>query len=187
MSAHWIYALDALLLGMLLVIAVTIARQRNLFVAAMLASLYSLLSACLFVLLDAVDVAFTEASVGAGISTVLILGALALTAHQDRKPRRGPQLIALLVCLPVGLLLILVAREWPPLGSATTAVQQHPLTAHYLQQSPGETGIPNAVTSVLASYRGYDTLGEVTVIFTAGLAVLLLLWGRRRPPTKERD
>ena len=36
-------------------------------------------------------------------------------------------------------------------------------------------GIPNIVTSVLASYRGYDTLGEVTVIFTAGIGVILLM------------
>ena len=48
------------------------------------------------------------------------------------------------------------------------------------------TGIPNVVTSVLASYRGYDTLGEVTVIFTAGIAVLLLL-GNWRRVTREPD
>ena len=40
--------------------------------------------------------------------------------------------------------------------------------------------VPNVVTSVLADYRGYDTLGETTVIFTAGIGVLLLLKGRRR-------
>jgi multicomponent Na+:H+ antiporter subunit B len=40
--------------------------------------------------------------------------------------------------------------------------------------------MPNVVTSVLASYRGYDTLGETTVIFTAGVGVLLLLGGRRK-------
>ena len=45
----------------------------------------------------------------------------------------------------------------------------------YVSRSLTETGIPNVVTSVLASYRGYDTLGETTVIFTAGIAVFLLL------------
>ena len=43
--------------------------------------------------------------------------------------------------------------------------------------------VPNVVTSVLADYRGYDTLGETTVIFTAGIGVLLLLKGRRRRRT----
>jgi len=44
--------------------------------------------------------------------------------------------------------------------------------------------VPNVVTAVLASYRGYDTLGEVTVVFTAGVGVLLLLRGRTR---RRRD
>ena len=43
-----------------------------------------------------------------------------------------------------------------------------------------EIGIPNVVTEVLTSYRGYDTLGELTVIFTAGIGVLALLGIRRR-------
>ena len=45
----------------------------------------------------------------------------------------------------------------------------------YIEKSPAEIGVPNMVTSVLASYRGYDTLGETTVIFTAGLGLLLLI------------
>ena len=40
-------------------------------------------------------------------------------------------------------------------------------------------GLPNLVTSILGSYRGYDTLGETGVIFTAGVGVMLLLMGRR--------
>ncbi len=179
MSANEILGINAALLIMMVVIALAMARQRNLFVAAMMSSVYSLASACLFVLLDAVDVAFTEAAVGAGISTVLILSALALTSYQDRQPRPGPHWAALGACVAVGALLLSAAREWPTLGASDTPVQSHPLTAHYLEQSVSETGLPNAVTSVLASYRGYDTLGEVTVVFTAGIAVLLLLWGRR--------
>lgn len=45
----------------------------------------------------------------------------------------------------------------------------------YLQHSYEDTHTPNVVTSVLADYRGYDTLGETTVIFTAGLACLFIL------------
>ena len=59
--------------------AVMILRLHNLFVVVMLGGVYSLLAATVFVLFDAVDVAFTEAAVGAGVSTVLLLGALALT------------------------------------------------------------------------------------------------------------
>ena len=51
---------------------------------------------------------------------------------------------------------------------------------YYLENTKKHTGIPNVVTAVLASYRGYDTLGEVTVIFTAGIGVILLLGSWRR-------
>jgi multicomponent Na+:H+ antiporter subunit B len=55
----------------------------------------------------------------------------------------------------------------------------------YLERSIEETGSPNVVTSVLADYRGYDTLGETTVIFTAGIGVMLLLRGRRKRGAKR--
>ena len=51
---------------------------------------------------------------------------------------------------------------------------------YFIADGPAETGVPNVVTAVLASYRGYDTLGEVTVIFTAGVGVLALLGLRGR-------
>jgi len=50
----------------------------------------------------------------------------------------------------------------------------------YLNEALKETGVPNVVTAVLASYRGYDTLGETTVIFTAGAGVIALLRRARR-------
>ena len=64
---------DIALLVLLGITAFSIIRQKNLFAAVMMAGIYSLLSAALFVVMDAVDVAFTEAAVGAGISTILML------------------------------------------------------------------------------------------------------------------
>jgi len=66
--------------------ALAVVRLRDLFAIVMLFGIYSLLSAAIFVSLDAVDVAFTEAAVGAGISTVLMLGTLALTARKEKPP-----------------------------------------------------------------------------------------------------
>ena len=63
----------------------------------------------------------------------------------------------------------------------------------YISESMNRTGIPNIVTSVLASYRGYDTFGETTVILTAGVGVILLLRRERRttgqpePPPTDAD
>lgn len=174
-------AIDLLLLGFLAVIAVGVARGRDLLVGVMLFGLYSLVSAGLFMLLDAPDVAFTEAAVGAGISTVLLLAALASTAREER-PARGPGLLALVIVCATGAALVYGIVDLPPFGAPDNPVHG-PVAQRYLQQSGAEIGVPNVVTSVLASYRGYDTLGEVVVIFTAGIGVLLLL-GRWR---KERD
>jgi multicomponent Na+:H+ antiporter subunit B len=49
------------------------------------------------------------------------------------------------------------------------------VSPRYIEHSHRETGAPNFVTAVLADYRSYDTLGETTVIFTAGLACALIL------------
>ena len=67
----------------------------------------------------------------------------------------------------------------PPFGTADAPIHQH-VAPRYLKDSVKETMVPNIVTAVLADYRSYDTLGETTVIFTAGIGVLLLLKGRRR-------
>ncbi len=103
-----------ILLAFMAAVAAAVLRLRSLFAAVMLFGMFSFLSATLFVVLDAVDVAFTEAAVGAGIATVLMLA---------------------------------------------------------------------------TRYRGYDTLGEVAVIFTAGIGVMALLGGRgflsRRPRSRR--
>ncbi len=155
-------------------------RLRSLFAAAMLTGIYSLLSAAFFVLLDAVDVAFTEAAVGAGITTVLMLGTLALTgaSPEDHEPHRV-QILPLGVVIITGAMLVYATGDMPGFGDPEAPANHH-VVPRYINESAAEVGPPNIVTSVLASYRGYDTLGEVTVIFTAGVGVILLLGRRRR-------
>ena len=163
---------------MLAVTSLALLRLRNLFAVAMMAGIYSLLSAALFTALDAVDVAFTEAAVGAGISTILVLGTLALVGHEQKKPTRS-SLIPLLVVLLTGSILVYGTLDMPPYGDPGNPAHHH-VAPHYLEESEHEIGIPNVVTSVLASYRGYDTMGETTVIFTAMVGVLLMMGGIRR-------
>lgn len=165
---------NILLLALLVVIGIAIARLRSLFAIVMLSGLYSLVSATWFVALDAVDVAFTEAAVGAGISTVLLLGGMLLTARTAKADKPFSRIAPFLVVLVTGALLIYATVDLPAFGDP-----QSPANAgvglDYLQRHYGEMGFPNVVTSILASYRGIDTLGEVAVVFAAGLAVALLL------------
>jgi len=173
--------INIILLCLLVIAAIAINQQRNLFATTMLTGIYSLLCASLFVCLDAVDVAFTEAAVGAGIATILFLGTLALTRVEE-KTEVKISIPGLLIVLITGSLLIYGMQDIPAFGHPDNPVQTY-LAGKYINESATEIGIPNLVTAVLASYRAYDTLGETTVIFTAGIGVLMLL-GRARGKRK---
>lgn len=159
---------------------------RDLFAAAMLLGIFSLLSAGLFLVMDAVDVAFTEAAVGAGISTMLLLGALNLTSLREREGVRRFQWLPLVVVLLTGAALVFGTLDMPAFGDPDAPIHHH-VAPYYLYASEHDLHIPNVVTSVLASYRGFDTFGEVTVVLTAALGTLLLLGdrGRRRAPHSD--
>jgi len=166
------------LLTLLAAVTIGVVRTRNLFGVVVLAGMYSFLMATLLVVLDAVDVAMTEASVGAGVSTVVLLGTLHLTRSMEYPcPRKA--YVPLFVTIGTGAALIWGTYSLPPFGTPDNVIHQH-VAPRYLSESVKETMVPNVVTSVLADYRGYDTLGETTVIFTAGIGVLLLLKGRQR-------
>ncbi len=175
-----IAVVDVALLLFLVVTALAIVRMHNLFGVVMTMGIFSLLSAAIFTTLDAVDVAFTEAAVGAGISTVLMLGTLALTGRFQKPARRTNHLSALAVVVVTGAALMYGTYDMPDFGDPESPVQQNRVAERYIVDSAREIGVPNLVTSVLASYRGYDTLGETVVVFTAAIAVLLLLGRTRR-------
>ena len=173
---------------MLVFTALSVVVTRSLFAIVTLSGVFSLLSAMLFIRLDAVDVAFTEAAVGAGISSVLMLGTLALTSRSEYSDRKV-QVIPLIAVVLTGTLLVYGTLDMPNFGARDTPAQTH-VGPDYLERIPKEIDVPNAVTAILASYRGYDTLGEVAVVFTAGIGVLLLmsgLAGRRRDDLNEED
>jgi multicomponent Na+:H+ antiporter subunit B len=92
--------------------------------------------------------------------------------------------LPLVVVTITGAALVYATLDMPNRGDPSAPVHTH-VAPLYIAEAPVQTGMPNIVTSVLASYRGYDTLGEVTVIFTAGVGVLALLGiGRRRKNKK---
>ena len=162
----------------LAVIAIAIIRLRDLFAAVMLMGIFSLLSASLFTVMDAVDVAFTEAAVGAGISTILMLATLSLTTSKESTLYQRPQPLPLIAVILTGAALIYATFDMPHYGDPAAPIHHH-VADDYIERIDDEIGVPNMVTAILASYRGYDTWGETTVIFTAGVGVMLLLGGGR--------
>jgi len=176
---------EIILLVLLVIAALAAVSMRNLVSAGMVLAVYSLLMAVIWTSLNAVDVAFTEASVGAGITTVLLIAAVSHTGRKEAPSKPGRRM----KFIPVVMLLIVLALVYGTFGMPDfgdpEAPSHHHVAPRYIHRSHDETAVTNMVTAVLASYRGYDTLGETTVIFTAGTCVMLLLRRRRRKPGKE--
>ncbi len=80
-----------------------------------------------------------------------------------------------------GALLIYGTLDMPNYGDPDSPASHH-VSPRYITKTEVETATPNMVTSVLADYRGYDTLGETTVIFTAGMSCILILRRRKKRP-----
>lgn len=177
--------INMVLLTFMAVVTIGVIRLKSLFAVVILSGIYSFLMASVLIVLDAVDVAMTEASVGAGISTVLMLATLYLTKHEET-PSLHPPTVAFFLALVTAGLLIYGTLDLPPFGSADQPIHLH-VADRYLKTSIRETMVPNVVTSVLASYRGFDTLGETTVIFTAGIGAMLLLRGRRKAAAPAKN
>jgi len=180
-----ISVLQMVLLTLLAAVTIAIIKQRNLFGVVILAGVYSFLMASVLILLDAVDVAMTEASVGAGISTVILLATLALTGSREYAPAHT-SIVPLFVSLVTGAALIFGSFQLPRFGIADAPIHKH-VAPHYIEASAKHEMPVNVVTAVLADFRGYDTLGETTVIFTAGIGVMLLLRGRRKRREGKED
>lgn len=174
------------LLVFMMVTALAFVAIRNLFAIVMLSGIFSLTAAVLYVVMDAVDVAFTEAAVGAGIATVLGLVVLSLTGQTEEVRSSRHTLGGFMLTMLTGAVLINTTFDMPNYGDPNAPIHQH-VAPRYIEESGREIGVPNIVTSVLASYRGYDTLGETTVIFTAACGVLALLGRRRRRSTNQAD
>ncbi len=84
------------------------------------------------------------------------------------------KIAALIVTMIVGAFLFYSTGSFPHWGDPDQPGSLH-VSPRYIEKTLAETKVPNAVTSVLADYRGYDTMFETSVIFTAGIAVMMLL------------
>jgi multicomponent Na+:H+ antiporter subunit B len=187
---NWVFdpslALSTALLVLMLIAALAIVRTTNLFAVAILSSVYSLVCAVWFVAMDAVDVAFTEACVGAGVSAALFLAALAHTGDRAKRQKMTRLLGGAAAALVFGAALVLIVPFTPIFGDPN-APANIGIGMEYVYQTPVEIGVPNVVTAVLASYRGLDTFGEVVVIFAAGIAVAAILPRHRRKVSGEGE
>ena len=169
------YSFELPLLVLLIVTAAGAIFVKDLISSVFILGSYSFFLALVWACLGAVDVAFVEAVVGAGLATVFFLLTLFGTAPRDTRLRPPPAPVVAVIGLPLlGLLLLFAAGDLPEFGDPTSPASTH-VSPLYLQNSFAETQTPNVVTAVLMDYRALDTLVETVVIFTSGVACWLLL------------
>ncbi|MFD1634049.1 DUF4040 domain-containing protein [Haloplanus ruber] len=136
---------------------------------------YSFGVAVLWALLRAPDVALTEAAVGAGITTVLFLLTLARTTVTRSDRFEGISLRSGLAVVAIVVTVGATVPALPAVGDPSAPILAGDVSQYYLTNAYDQTGVTNVVTAVLVGYRGFDTLGEVAVVFAAGIAMLLVL------------
>ena len=169
------YSFELVLVVLVLVTALATTLVKDLISAVFILGSYSFFLALVWAWLGAVDLAFVEAVVGAGLSTVFLL----LTLSQMRPEhivikRTPPPPAAFLALVPVALLLLYAATALPEFGEPAAPASLH-VAPYYVENSLAETRTPNFVTSIIMDYRGFDTLIETCVIFVAGVASAAVL------------
>ncbi|QCW02474.1 DUF4040 domain-containing protein [Natrinema pallidum] len=166
------------LVAFILATALATALFRDILSVIIVFGAYSLGMAILYTFLLAPDVAMTEAAIGAGVTTLLLLLTIARTTRPstDRLSERIHVPAVVVVGAFVLLLCSVVLPEMYAVGGTDTPVWSNlEVTQHYITETYHETGVKNAVTAVLAAYRGFDTFGEAVVVFAAGVSTLLVL------------
>jgi len=173
-----------LFLLLLAVIVISLLFVNDLLVFVLITGLISIITAVIYVLLDAIDVALTEIAIGTGISTILMLIIIYLTRayHIDvynpiqRFPKFTlPNLFNAVMLAVIFFIMIDALGYAPTFGNINNITNSNIIYKVYTTTSYKTFGIPNMVTMILGSFRGFDTLGEAIVILIGAVGVCLVL------------
>ncbi|MBQ4874509.1 MAG: DUF4040 domain-containing protein [Rickettsiaceae bacterium H1] len=158
---------------LLIVITLAILSSHNLLTDIVLLSIFSFLMAALYSIMNAPDVAITEASVNAALGTIFMLSAL-LYRKENSPINRSKAFWPGIIMLSTLVLILPILLIFPELGSPSSPVNNE-VSHYYITKTIEKLGFTNIVTGILASFRGFDTLIETVVIFTAGNSVYMLI------------
>ncbi|KJV57090.1 hypothetical protein OCHUTO_0229 [Orientia chuto str. Dubai] len=165
----------------LIIANISLALSYNLLKSILLMSLSSLIICVCYLLMDAPDVAMTEAALGACLSTVILLKIVKRIQYNFTSVEKLPlyrNITYSLICIIFAICFMLVCCDLPDFGQLSTPMHNH-VSKYYIDNTVAQIGIPSFVAAILASYRGYDTLGETTVILCAGISVILIFANKK--------
>jgi multicomponent Na+:H+ antiporter subunit B len=159
-------------------VSIIIVTSKTLFLSIIYLSISSLSLCILYLLLDAPDVAMTEAALGASLSTVIFLNVLKKIdkANQIIVSTEGNNFsyTALIVCIIVFITFLYGFIDIADFGDQDSAFTKG-ISKYYIDNTKKDVGINSFVASILASYRGFDTLCETCVIFLSAISVSFIL------------
>ncbi|CAK6513805.1 DUF4040 domain-containing protein [Rickettsia helvetica] len=170
---------------LLILISIKIIFVKDLLNAVIASSVFSLLIGVSYLIMDAPDVAMTEAALGACLSTCVYLNLLRKLPPDLKNIERTNIIPASLICLLFVVTLAYMGLELSNYGDDNAPIHMHS-SKYYIENTSKDIGIPSLVAAILASYRGYDTLGETSVILIAGIAVLLIFSKKDVIPRLDR-
>lgn len=167
-------------------ICIQIMRSNNLVVLAILMSCFSLLIGACYLVMDAADVTMTEVALGSALSGCVILNMIKSTGEECASPSRKKLIFAIILCSLFVVILSFICLDLPLFGEVNNPLQTGS-AQYYFKNNATDIQIPSFVAAILASYRGFDTLGETTVILIAGLAVILITFRKDEKTDVKRS
>jgi len=177
------FVMDEILLGIsalvMVITCIYLMVSKSLIESVIIMSVFSLFIGICYLFMDAPDVAMTETALGACLSTCVLLNLVKIVGEDVGKPQKTKIALATLLCIMLLACLSWASLDLPQFGTEDSPLQTH-LTKYYVENTRNDIAIPSIVAAILASYRGYDTLGETIVILIAGLAVLVIISRRKK-------
>lgn len=182
------------LLIFLVVCAIAVCLSKRLLTSIIIFMSYSCIMSVIWLMLEAPDLAITEAAVGAGVSSILFfvtLKKIHAVEHEEKgiKPkeiadmehhwemkvfRKAYKATAVIVCASLIIILLAVVSQLPRFGNPDNP-DNNEVVERYITQGLQETGSINIVTGMILDYRAFDTFGESCVLFIAATCVMILL------------
>jgi multicomponent Na+:H+ antiporter subunit B len=160
-------------ISVIIISIITIFSKENIIRAFAFSSL-SFLICLIYLLLDAPDVALTEASIGACLTSVIIVIFISKIKESDSQGYSLPRIfLGCITIIFIFAFFIKIEEILPDFGSVNSPLNQG-VSQYYIKNTIDEIGISSFVAAILASYRGFDTLGETLVILVAGIGVSLI-------------
>lgn len=162
----------------MIITCVWLAISNNLFESAILMSIFSLSIGICYLFMDAPDVAMTESALGSCLATAVTINLIKIVGDKVPSVKIVHLIPAIILCSLLFAILAWTSTDLPAFGNSESMIHSG-ASKYYIENTKTDIGIPSIVAAILASYRGFDTLGETTVILLAGISCLFILPKKR--------